>query len=75
MTATNEGRSFAGLLQRFADSPSDVLILNLQSDLPADATLRQQLGRPHWCVGDIPHTSSARFQVKNAKRQRCICVS
>jgi hypothetical protein len=63
MTAVNEGGSFAGLLQRFTDSPSDLVILNLQSDLPADATLREQLGtlvlvcggRPAYIPSSVPN--------------------
>ena len=54
MTAVNEGGSFAGLLQRFTDSPFDLVILNLQSDLPADATLREQLGTPVLVCGGHP---------------------
>jgi hypothetical protein len=49
--ATNEGNSFPKLLQRIEDMPPSLLILDSQSNLPADVASRVQLGRPEQVCG------------------------
>jgi hypothetical protein len=58
MVATNEGHSFAMLLQRFTDSPTDspwdILILDSQADLPEAPAIRKQLERAEQVCGQHP---------------------
>ena len=52
--ATNEGKSFAQLLQRLPDSPPDVLIFDSQADIPGDPAIRNQLGKAELVCGQHP---------------------
>jgi hypothetical protein len=54
MIATNEGKSFAMLLQRFTDSPWDILILDSQADLQEDPAIRNQLTKAEVVCGQHP---------------------
>jgi hypothetical protein len=54
MVATNEGKGFAMLLQRFTDSPWDILILDSQADLPENPAIRKQLERAELVCGQHP---------------------
>ena len=47
MIATNEGNSYPTLMRQLADTPWDLLILSLPSDLPDSAVVRNHLGKPH----------------------------
>jgi hypothetical protein len=68
MVATNEGNRFAMLLQRFTDSPWDILILDSQSDLPKDPAIRKQLERAELVCGQHPAfiSISASAEVRQA---------
>ena len=46
LVATNEGDSFAHLMSRIADDPDSLLILDSESELPQESSLRALLGPP-----------------------------
>jgi len=54
MVATNEGDSFPKLLQQFAESTPDLLILNSQADLPDEPGVRNQVGKAKLVCGQHP---------------------
>jgi hypothetical protein len=54
MVATNEGNSYAMLLQRFPESTPDVLILDSQADMPDNPAIRNHLGKAELVCGQHP---------------------
>ena len=53
IVATNES-GFQLLLERVGKYPPEVLILESETDLPKDAAIRQQLGKPQLVCGPHP---------------------
>ena len=54
MVATNEGKSFAVLLQQFTESGFEVLILDSQAGLPENPAIRDRLGKAELVCGQHP---------------------
>jgi len=54
MVATNEGNSYPTLMRQLADTPWDLLILNLPSDLPDSPVVRDHVRGPHLICGGAP---------------------
>jgi hypothetical protein len=59
IVATNEGNSYAYLLQRMRQTPPSLLIVNSKSDVPADVASLVQPGTPQLVCGGATYIPKA----------------
>ena len=67
MIATNEGDSFAQLLEQLTEAQPEVLLLDSEADIPGGKAVRSQLGQPSVVCGGHPAYIPA--WVPNEKRE------